>query len=124
MSGSATASGSVAALPSCIFFEQLLKAASAHNGNIIYDTGHGIEASFKQLLSDVIAFKQKIRNFLPAEIMDGNGIIRENEDVYMCTWLTPGYKFFVSYLAISAMGAIAAPMGKYSFYGGNWCGQR
>lgn len=112
MSESATASGSVAALPSCIFFEQLLKAANAHHGNIIYDSDRDIEASFQQLLSDVIAFKQKIRNFLPAEIMDGNGIIRENEDVYMCTWLTAGYKFFVCYLAISAMGAIAVPIGK------------
>ena len=94
-------------------FTTLVNYATSSNQVVIRDPLQNIEVNYVQFLRDIIRFRLEISSLLPSDILDDNGIIKE-DGIYIVLSAPSNYQFLVSLFAILAVGAAAALVPKYS----------
>ncbi|KAK2736422.1 hypothetical protein FQN57_000755 [Myotisia sp. PD_48] len=94
--------------PNDPIFTNLLHHAKSKPDHVISDPGIGVQATYSQLLADVVSLcrllKQALSEFLTVE---GNYL---EEDVYICIVGTANYEFAAAGFAILALGGIIVPL--------------
>lgn len=100
-------------LPNDPVFTTLVNYATSSNQVVIRDPLQNIEVNYVQFLRDIIRFRLEISSLLPSDILDDNGIIKE-DGIYIVLSAPSNYQFLVSLFAILAVGAAAALVPKYS----------
>lgn len=73
----------------------------------IRDDNTGIEATHVQLLTDVLAFRQRIWENLSQDVQRA---LEQRQEIYIAIIAAGGYEFAVSILAALALGAAVVPM--------------
>ncbi|PVH87406.1 acetyl-CoA synthetase-like protein [Cadophora sp. DSE1049] len=92
--------------PNTPLFSRLLRHAS--RGRIaVRDDNFGTEKSYTQLLSDVLAVRQILRDRLSDEVLSR---LQNGEEVYIGVLALGGYEYTVAMLAVVATGAAMVPM--------------
>lgn len=95
-------------LPCHSLFQRLLRFAHQRPAKLaIRDSNNGIEATHIQLLSDVIALRERIHESLSQDIRDA---LREREEIYIAVLAPGGYEYSVAMLAVLALGAAVVPL--------------
>jgi len=94
------------------FFSKLLAVANQRGkATVICEKADCIQADYNQLLHDVHALRQSIQSRLQNNLLDDNGIVKE-EGFYIVVLVQGGYKFLVACIAIIAIGAAVVPLSK------------
>ena len=93
-------------LPNDAIFTHLTYVASNANKVIIRDPHQNLEADSVRFLRDILQFRVRISSALPADILDDNGMIK-NDDVYILLSAPSSYQFLVALFAILAAGGAA-----------------
>jgi len=96
-------------LPHDYIFHRLYFLAAYQNTTAVRDTYNGLEVDYRQLLTDIIFARNRIRDAVSTKTME---MIRNNEEVSILV-VARGYEFVVSFFAVLALGAIAVPQSKY-----------
>lgn len=99
------------AFPNDAIFTRLRRLSAERPGVIIHDEHTGIDATYRDLVSDVIHFRQVLRKQLHSTSFDKNGCLRK-EAATIASLGSSGYYFIVSFLAVAALGGIHVPLGK------------
>ncbi|KAE8141864.1 hypothetical protein BDV38DRAFT_278647 [Aspergillus pseudotamarii] len=94
--------------PNDPIFTRLCRRYAERPGVLFHDE-HGIDASYSDLISDIIHMRQVLRAQLPSTVFDENGLLQP--DAPPIAFLAfNGYYFIVSFLAIAALGGICVPL--------------
>lgn len=96
-------------LPDEPFFTRLVWLASQDNGDILNDRDRHVKVDYATLLRDILAFRQKIRDTLPHDIFDSNGMVSK-EGVYICLLVSASYESLLGVFAVASLGAAVALM--------------
>ncbi|KAJ5598163.1 hypothetical protein N7537_008247 [Penicillium hordei] len=94
--------------PNDPIFTRLSRLSQERPGSIIHDE-YGINASYKDLISDVMHFRQVIREQLPATLFDDKGLLRK-EAASIAFLAFSGYHHLVCFFTIVALGGICVPL--------------
>lgn len=95
-------------LPCHPFFNRLVRLAHASPARLcIRDDNTGVEATHLQLLTDALAFRQRIWQNLSSEVQKA---LHERQEVYLAILAPGGYEFTVAIVAALALGAAVVPM--------------
>jgi malonyl-CoA/methylmalonyl-CoA synthetase len=95
-------------LPCHSLFQRLLRFAHQKPPRLaIRESNTGREATHIQLVSDVLAMKERLWNTLSQSIQQA---LRRKEEVYIAVLAPGGHEYAVAILAILAVGAAAVPM--------------
>lgn len=97
-------------LPSSPIFSRLVRFAHNRPPRIaVRDVNAGIEADYLQLLTDVLAFRNRLESIL------GQGVrsrLDAGDEVYVAVLAGGGYEYTVAMLAVVALGAAPVPLSK------------
>jgi malonyl-CoA/methylmalonyl-CoA synthetase len=93
-------------LPHDLLFHTLHALATADGRLAVVDCKAGYEATYQQLLSDIVLCRNKLRETLDKESLEA---LRNEKEVSLVLW-SSGYEFTVAFFAILALGAIAVPL--------------
>jgi malonyl-CoA/methylmalonyl-CoA synthetase len=98
-------------LPNFHLFDKLLRFASRRPQPVaIRDDNLGVEKTFLQLLTDVLAIRTTLQAALcPAALHD----LSYGQDVFIGLLAPGGYEYTVGFIAILALGAAVVPMCEY-----------
>jgi acyl-CoA synthetase (AMP-forming)/AMP-acid ligase II len=97
-------------LPNLPFFHKLLRYAQRKPSRIaVRDVIAGVEKTFHDLLSDVLALRGEIEKNLSRETLHE---LAEDKEVYIGLLAPGGYEYTVGFVAIIALGAAVVPMGE------------
>lgn len=97
-------------LPLSPCFTRLLRHAQQNPPRpAIRDVHFGIEKNYLQYLTDVLAFRNYLRDCLRRETLEA---LRKREEVYVALIAAGGYEYAVGFVAIAALGAAVVPIGK------------
>ncbi|KAL2067354.1 hypothetical protein VTL71DRAFT_1779 [Oculimacula yallundae] len=92
--------------PNTPLFNRLLRHAS--RGLIaVRDANSGIEKSYSQLLSDVLAVRKVLQDALSEHVLTR---LRNKEEVYIGVLAPGGYEYTVAMLVVTAIGGAIVPM--------------
>ena len=95
-------------LPASPFFNRLLRFAHATPPRLcIRDDNTGLEATHLQVLTDVLAFREKIWACLSPAVRTQ---LDERQEVYIAVLAPGGYEYTVAIIAALALGAAVVPM--------------
>lgn len=97
-------------LPAHPFFSRLVRFANTLPQRICIRDANGDTAkeyTHTQLLTDVLAFRERIWNLLPAATRNA---LDRREEVYIAVLAAGGYEYTVSVIAALALGAAIVPM--------------
>ena len=98
-------------LPLSPFFTRLLCHARRKQPRpAIRDVRLGIEKNYLQFLTDVLAFRKRLRASLPSATLDA---LHRREEVYIALIAAGGYEYAVGFVAIAALGAAVVPIGMH-----------
>ena len=98
-------------LPNSPFFSRLLRYAHRRPPRIaIRDHNLGVEKTYLQLLTDVLALRKAIESTLNLSTLLS---LERGEEIYMCMLAAGGYEYAVAFLAILAIGAAAVPLSEF-----------
>ncbi|RFU75463.1 acyl- synthetase [Trichoderma arundinaceum] len=104
-------SGSVPALekfPNDAIFTRLLRI-STERPDLLFHDDYGVDASYEDLIRDIIHLRRVLQNQLPASSFDASGLLRK--DTASIAFLAfSGYYFIVSFFAIAALGGVCVPL--------------
>ena len=75
---------------------------------IIRDLALEKESTREKLLLDTLAFRDRLSESLDAK--SKTDLQTENTEVFICVLLPPGHAFLQAFLAVTAVGAVAAPL--------------
>jgi acyl-CoA synthetase (AMP-forming)/AMP-acid ligase II len=92
-------------LPHDLLFHRLHFLAFYSNTSAVRDPFRGIEVNYRQLLSDVVAARNRIRTAVFPKALDMIHDEREASFVLIAR----GYEFVVIFLAVLALGGVAVP---------------
>jgi hypothetical protein len=101
-----------AVFPNDKFFSSLLSCAERFPGNptAVNDPTNGVSAPYSQLIRDIVATRKAIYDAWPAEVFDGQGIVKGSPWIGL---LVPtSYEFVVGCLVILSVGGAIMPMRK------------
>lgn len=73
------------------------------------DVNAGIERNYQHLISDVLAFRNVLRERMSSQILRD---LAEDKEVYIGLLAPGGYEYTVGFIAIIALGAAVVPMGE------------
>ncbi|RHZ55716.1 hypothetical protein CDV55_101781 [Aspergillus turcosus] len=90
------------------FFRQLLTIAGQYNHPIIRHPSKGTSKSSRQLLQDVVLCRNRIRDALPASLLDNKGMLKSDEGRILLV-AEAGYAFVVALFAAIAIGGVLIP---------------
>jgi malonyl-CoA/methylmalonyl-CoA synthetase len=95
-------------LPAHPFFNRLVRFAHAVPPRLcVRDDNSGLEATHLQVLTDVLAFRQRVwESFSPAVRQQ----LDDQDEVYIAILAAGGYEYTVAVLAALALGAAVVPM--------------
>lgn len=97
-------------LPNLPFFHKLLRYAQRKPPRIaIRDVNAGLEKTFRDVLSDALALRCKLKQTLTRETLRE---LAEDKEVYIGLLAPGGYEYTVGFVAIVALGAAVVPMGQ------------
>lgn len=96
--------------PNDPIFTRLRRFAMEMPGVLFHDE-HGIDASYSDVVSDVIHLRQVLREQLPSTSFNEQGCL-QNDAVSIAFLSFSGYYFIVSFLAIAALGGVCVPLCK------------
>ncbi|TKA58711.1 hypothetical protein B0A55_11998 [Friedmanniomyces simplex] len=89
-------------------FSRLVRFAHASPPRLcVRDDNTGEEATHLQLLSDVLALRERVWNQLSTEVQ---AALDRNDEVYIAVLAAGGYEYTVAMLAVLALGAAVVPM--------------
>lgn len=91
-------------LPCDIITQTLHHLASHQSKIVVRDKKSGHEVDHQQLLSDILACRNRIRASLDPESLQA---LRRDHEVSICIWAS-GYAFTVAFFAAFALGATVA----------------
>ncbi|KAI9369541.1 hypothetical protein BJX61DRAFT_549505 [Aspergillus egyptiacus] len=95
-------------LPNIPFFDKLLRYAHREPPRVaIRDLNAGVEKTYLQLLTDVVALRRKLREILPWSVLKA---LDRDEEVYVALIAPGGYEYAVAFTAIIALGAAVVPI--------------
>jgi malonyl-CoA/methylmalonyl-CoA synthetase len=95
-------------LPCHSLFQRLLRFAHQKPPRLaIRESNTGREATHIQLISDVLAMKERLWNTLGQNVQLA---LQQKEEIYVAVLAPGGYEYAVAILAILAVGAAAVPM--------------
>ncbi|PLB53873.1 acetyl-CoA synthetase-like protein [Aspergillus steynii IBT 23096] len=94
--------------PNDPFFLKLVENAKTYPHRIIDDATLDIQADYRKLMQDVVTLRETIRHHLPHNLLDPNGLIRE-DGVYIGVLAPGSYEYVVAIVAIVALGAAVIP---------------
>lgn len=105
-------------LPHDIIFHRLHFLALNSNTSAVKDAARNLDASYQQLLTDVVATRNRIRATIKEKTL--RSIYDEREVSFVVT--AHGYEFVVIFLAVLALGGIVVPtsrinLGDFTAYG-------
>ncbi|KEF54498.1 uncharacterized protein A1O9_09665 [Exophiala aquamarina CBS 119918] len=92
-------------LPHDLLFHRLHFLALHSNASAVRDAFRGIDVNYRQLLSDVVAARNRIRAAISPKVLDT--IYDEREASFVL--IARGYEFVVIFLAMLALGGISVP---------------
>ncbi|KAL4804330.1 acetyl-CoA synthetase-like protein [Aspergillus unguis] len=93
-------------LPNDLIFHMLRTVAGDQERIAIRDKEAGIEATHRQLLCDIMAFKGYLLDSLPPVTLEH--LRAESEIPFLI--LSTGYEFLVSFFTVQALGGVAVPL--------------
>lgn len=101
-------------LPRSPFFSRLLRFAHNRPPRLAVrdDIAHA-EATYLQLLTDVLALRNRLRHDLRTSTQK---ILAGGEPVYIAILAAGGYEYAVAMLAVLAFGGACVPMSKFQIY--------
>ena len=88
-----------------------LRELSMEMPGVLFHDEHGIDASYNDLIRDVIHLRRVLREQLPSTSFNEQGCLKKDA-VSIAFLALSGYYFIVSFLAIAALGGICIPLGK------------
>ncbi|KAK0257973.1 hypothetical protein LTR35_007447 [Friedmanniomyces endolithicus] len=89
-------------------FSRLIRFAHGSPPRLcIRDDNTGEEATHLQLLSDVLALRERVRSQLSTEVQ---AALDQNDEVYIAVLAAGGYEYAVAMLAVLSLGAAVVPM--------------
>ncbi|KAJ5590730.1 hypothetical protein N7450_004702 [Penicillium hetheringtonii] len=95
-------------LPNLPWFHKLLRYAQRKPSRIaVRDVNAGIERNYQHLISDVLAFRNVLRERMSSQILRD---LAEDKEVYIGLLAPGGYEYTVGFIAIIALGAAVVPM--------------
>ncbi|EEP77534.1 conserved hypothetical protein [Uncinocarpus reesii 1704] len=95
-------------LPLSPFFSRLVRHAHCRPPRLaIRDVNLGLEKTYLQFVTDVLALRSTLRNCLGAKTVKD---IKEGKEVYVGLLAAGGYEYAVGFVAIAALGAAVVPM--------------
>nr|OQO16949.1 hypothetical protein B0A51_15879 [Rachicladosporium sp. CCFEE 5018] len=95
-------------LPCHSLFQRLLRFAHARPPRLaIRDAHTGAKTTHIQLLSDVLALRERLRETLSADVL---AALDRREEVYIAILAPGGHEYAVAMLAVLSLGAAAVPM--------------
>lgn len=95
-------------LPHVPLFEKLLRYANRSPPRIaIRDLNTGIEKTYLELLTDVLALRNNLQNALGPDVQNQ---LLANEEVFVALLAPGGYEYAVGFMAILALGAAVVPL--------------
>ena len=95
-------------LPCCPIFNRLLRFAHERPPKLVVrDDTAKTEANYLQLLTDVLAVRNRLHGILGETVL---GRLNRGEEVYIAILAAGGYEYVVAMLAVLATGAAAVPM--------------
>ncbi|KAK6431217.1 hypothetical protein LTR95_012623 [Oleoguttula sp. CCFEE 5521] len=95
-------------LPCHSLFQRLLRFAHARPPRLaIRDAHTGAETTHTQLLSDVLALRERLRETLSADVL---AALDRRQEVYIAILAPGGHEYAVAMLAVLSLGAAAVPM--------------
>jgi hypothetical protein len=97
-------------LPHDLMFHRLYFLALNQNTTAVRDPCHNHEINYHQLLSDVLATRNLLRQQLTATSME---MIRKGDEISVLV-VARGYHFVVGFLAVMCLGAIVVPQSELS----------
>ncbi|OBT82483.1 hypothetical protein VE02_08156 [Pseudogymnoascus sp. 03VT05] len=86
-----------------------LRQLSLEIPGVLFHDEHGIDASYNDLVSDVMHLRQVLREQLPNTSFNEQGFLQNNA-VSIAFLAFSGYYFIVSFLAIVALGGVYVPL--------------
>lgn len=99
-------------LPNEPVFQKLVENSKLIQDVIIHDPSCRVDATYPQLLHDVLALRQRLYGCLPASMFDKKGIIKEDTP-YILILSRGNYEFIVASFSVLAMGGALVPLGKF-----------
>ena len=111
MSTSESSSATGQKFPNDPIFTQLAKFSQIIPGVIIHDE-YGTDASYGDLLNDIVHLRHLLREELPSDVFDNKNLLK-SEAGAIATMTVSAYYFVVAFLAIAALGGKCAPLRKY-----------
>ncbi|KAI5370711.1 Putative AMP-dependent synthetase/ligase, AMP-binding, AMP-binding enzyme domain, ANL [Septoria linicola] len=95
-------------LPCHPLFARLVRSAHETPPRLcVRDDNTGVEATHLQLLTDVLSFRERLRQSLSSDTLKA---LDERQEVYLAILAPGGYEFTVAILAALALGAAVVPM--------------
>ncbi|KAL5363714.1 acetyl-CoA synthetase-like protein [Aspergillus floccosus] len=95
-------------LPHVPLFEKLLRYADRSPPRIaIRDLNTGIEKTYLELLTDVLALRNNLQTALGPDVQNQ---LLANEEVFVALLAPGGYEYAVGFMAILALGAAVVPL--------------
>jgi len=88
-----------------------LRQLSMEIPGVLFHDEYGIDASYSDLVSDVIHLRHVLQEQLPKTSFNEQGCL-QNDAVSIGFLAFSGYYFIVSFLAIAALGGICVPLCK------------
>ena len=104
------------AFPNDATFTALFNLRDTVPGVIISDQ-YGFQASYNELLDDIVKLRQVLREQLPAGSFDNRGLLHP-ESRHIMSITTSIYHFVVGFFTVLSLGGVCAPVCE-SNYGPN-----
>ena len=95
-------------LPHDIIFHRLHYLALNSNPSAVKDPARNVDASYQQLLTDVVATRNRIRSTIKRATLQS---IHDEQEISFVV-IAHGYEFVVIFLAVLALGGIVVPTSK------------
>lgn len=94
-------------LPNFPLFNRLLFFASNRDKLVINDTTNGLQATHRQLLSDVLYLRNALWAQLDSKVRDR---LLAGDEICVNLLAAGGYEFSTGFLALLALGAVVVPI--------------
>ncbi|PLB49961.1 acetyl-CoA synthetase-like protein [Aspergillus steynii IBT 23096] len=100
-------------LPDSPLFVKLLNEAQKDFDHVaIHDPASDVAVTYPRLVEDILVYRHIIRDNLPQELLNEQGIMRHNE-TYFALVASQSYEFIAAFFAILALGGVAMPISPY-----------
>ncbi len=93
--------------PDLLYFSRLIRLAYKEDLIAVKDLTFGYTASYAQLLTDALHFRNVLRRALNPAVVER---IDNSEEVFVNLLGPGGYEFTVAFLALMALGAVIVPI--------------